>query len=105
MNWTDYARDALEESGIEATEEQALMLSSWFEGAGETCMQAGGLDVVSKNWSDQQQDEMDGLKKALSEVKPRIECSKCYGKGYIWGGALRGSCKKCHGSGKVCRGY
>lgn len=101
--WEECIREALEDAGLAATEEQVATLVGWVEGAHENYGMAHGYDAIPYPVESQAKRELEELRRHVEEhkewMRETIYCVACRGTGD------RGYsvCTRCNGSGRVRR--
>lgn len=93
--WKECISEALDDAGINATEDQIKTIAEWVSGAHENYGMAFGHDCISNSFDEGR------LKEELRKEKSKVYCKSCKGQGYIvTNGPYHSSETTCH----VCRG-
>ena len=104
--WEECIKEAFEDSGIKATDEQIQNVVSWVDGAHENYGLATGEDIANANYISDEAAELKSMKAAQekrriweSETRP---CRSCTTTGITRDGWGRDrTCYNCDGSGRV----
>lgn len=97
--WEECVREAFEDAGIQATDEQVSTVVSWAEGAHENHSMAHGSDQIPSH----SQYEVERLTKELKAERAKVVCDECAGRGWTtdYGPvhSFSSDCIKCRGRG------
>jgi len=97
--WLECIKEAFEDCGIEATDEQIEVVADWVEGAHENYGLATGRDCIPNPIKL----ENERLKTELEKERNKRVCRECNGTGiFVMSGPIRSSiseCSKCRGKG------
>lgn len=104
--WEECIRQAFDDSGINATDEQIQNVAECVEGAHENYGVATGEDITNANFTPDDRRKLDELKKDLEKqrvwrmaTKP---CAFCHATGLVAGGlGWDIGCWNCHGEGRT----
>jgi RecJ-like exonuclease len=97
--WEECIREAFEDAGIVATDEQVDIVAGWVDGAHENYGLATGREFIPHPLETENKD----LKRELEKERDKVVCPECKGKGYFILSGIRTSystCRKCKGEGK-----
>ena len=99
--WKECISEALEDVGLQATEEQVNSIAYWVEGAHENYSMAHGHDCIPNPL----ETENKRLSKELSAEREKVICTWCCGSGRtIINSGSRSSnseCSRCSGGGYI----
>jgi hypothetical protein len=99
--WLECIKEAFEDAGIKATEDQIDQVTKWVEGAHENYGMAHGHHCISNP----KDEEIRELKKELRIERDKVVCPECKGsrRKIDYGPYHSGEseCFKCKGEGKV----
>lgn len=98
--WEECIREALDEAGIRATDEQIDIIVEWVEGAHENYGMAHGHDAIPNPL----RFEVNELKQKLKREQEKVICVECSGSGRIisYGPyhSADSECYRCRGEGR-----
>lgn len=99
--WAECIKEAFEDAGIDATDEQIDTVAAWVSGAHENYGMAHGHHCIPNP----KDTEIRDLKKELETEQSKVVCPECAGRGILVSyGPYHSSesrCWKCRGEGKV----
>lgn len=99
--WNECIKEAFEDAGINATDDQINTVVSWVEGAHENYGMAFGHDCISNPLKE----ENEKLQQQLKIEQEKRICGKCKGSGievtYGPYHSSMSSCYKCNGEGYI----
>lgn len=101
--WFECIKEAFDEIGITATQEQTKNIAEWVQGAYENYGMAHGHDVIARSYECNKDRRIKELEQELKNEKNKSVCTECNGKGYTVSGGVRYSehrCRYCNGEGK-----
>ena len=106
--WEECVSEALDDVGIEATEEQIQTIALWVDGAHENYGTATGSEIVSANCISNEARELKRLKNEIDKKTAwelrTAPCQDCLTTGIVkdrWGRDT--TCDRCGGKGRVAR--
>lgn len=76
--WYECVSEALEDAGIDASEDQVHTVTGWVEGAHENYGMSSGNDVADKNWHADYNDKINKANKERDEIElnTRLDADK-----------------------------
>ena len=73
--WEECVSEALEDAGIEASDDQVNIIVEWVEGAHENYGMYSGNDIATENWHADYNDKINKVKSERDEIELKTQCN------------------------------